>query len=399
MGAWSGARAWARDHVFEVDTMAAAAVGLFVVPLAMTGAVQLPGPGQPSRLAALATLVMVAAMAWRRTRPVASTAIVYSAALIRIMLGVPMVLPGDLVVAWSLWSITLHGPPRWARAALVCAMVGSAVVGIATGSTGGEALAFAAVSALVLLTAWSSAQALRNRRQTLAALQDRALRLEVERDQQASLAAAAERARIAREMHDIVAHSLTVIVAQADGGRYAGAANPGAATAALETIAATGRAALQDVRRLLGVLREGGPAAAEVAPLPGESDLAALVARLRAGGLHVDVQEQGSPRELPAGIGLTVYRIAQEALTNVLKHAGPCARAQLSVRWLPDRIEVEVVDDGRGAAVSGDGRGQGLAGMAERAALYGGHLTAGPRAGGGFAVLAELPTGPGRVPR
>jgi signal transduction histidine kinase len=347
----------------------------------------------------VAALVMAGATAWRRTSPVACTAVVYAAALLRILAGVPVVLPGDFVVAWSLWSVTVHGPARASRAALAWAMVGSAVLAGAAAATGTDpavASTLGILAALVLLTTWSAATARRARRAAIEALQDRARRLEVERDQQAQLAAAAERARIAREMHDIVAHSLTVIVAQADGGRYAAAADPAAAQQALAAIAATGRAALRDVRGLLGVLRTGPDAdpSGATAPLPGLADLDDLVAGLRAGGLRVDLSRSGAPRPVPQGLGLALYRIAQEALTNVLKHAGPGPSVQVSVQWLPDRVALEVVDDGRGAAAAGDGRGQGLAGLGERAALFGGQLQAGPRAGGGFGVRAVLPTGP-----
>jgi signal transduction histidine kinase len=207
------------------------------------------------------------------------------------------------------------------------------------------------------------------------------------------LAATAERARIARELHDVVAHSLSVVIAQADGGLYAGRTEPAAATGALEAIGATGRQALTDMRALLGVLREDGGQV--YAPQPDVAAIPGLVEDVRASGLDVDLIEEGSPQQLPTGPQLAAYRIVQESLTNVLKHAGPASRAWVRLHWRADSLELSVVDDGRGASAAldaaPDGAGQGLRGMRERATLHGGHLEAGPRVGGGFGVHAALP--------
>ncbi len=208
-----------------------------------------------------------------------------------------------------------------------------------------------------------------------------------------ALAASDERARIAREMHDVVAHTLTVVVAQSDGGRFAAEKDPAAARRALETIAEVSRAALTEMRGLLGVLRETD-ADAELGPQPSLEDIPALVASVRAGGLDVSYVTTGTPRPLPIGAGLAVYRIVQEALTNVLKHAGPKVTAYAQLRWLPDALEITVSDDGRGAAAraaAAAARGTGIEGMRERATIFGGTLTAGPRRGGGFVVRARLP--------
>jgi signal transduction histidine kinase len=206
------------------------------------------------------------------------------------------------------------------------------------------------------------------------------------------LAATAERARIAREMHDVVAHSLSVVIAQADGGLYAGRTDPAAATGALEAIASTGRQALTDMRALLGVLREDGRQ--EYAPQPDVAAIKGLVEDVRASGLDVDLIEEGLPQPLAAGPQLAAYRIVQESLTNVLKHAGPAGRAWVRLHWRTDALELSVLDDGRGASAAiaeADGLGQGLRGMRERAQLHGGQHTAGPRHGGGFGVSAVLP--------
>ena len=249
----------------------------------------------------------------------------------------------------------------------------------------------------------------RARREAIDALRDKTRRLEIERDQEAQIATAAERARIAREMHDIVAHSLSVIIAQADGGRYAAEQDATAAERSLTTIAETGRAALADMRRLLGVLRPpepgsgersprttrppatGDPGIADLTPQPQVDDVADLVAHVRASGVRASLVRMGMPRPLPPGTGLTVYRICQESLTNVLKHAGPEPTATVLLQWMPASLVLEVTDDGRGAAAEADGAGQGVLGMRERAAMLGGTLTVGPRPGGGYRVRAEIP--------
>lgn len=204
------------------------------------------------------------------------------------------------------------------------------------------------------------------------------------------LAASQERARIAREMHDVVAHTLSVVVAQADGGRFAGRADAAAALRSLETIADVSRSALTEMRALLGVLRDTDGEVA-MGPQPSLSDIPALVASTREGGLDASFVTTGTPRPLPIGAGLAAYRIVQEAITNVLKHAGPSPHAFVQLQWESDALAIVVSDDGRGAAARRDGAGSGIAGMAERATVFGGTLSAGPRAGGGFVVRARLP--------
>lgn len=345
------------------------------------------------------TLLMATALAWRRARPVVSAASVYLLALGHLLLGVP-VLPGDVLVLVALWSVTVHGPRRAGLVALAGALLGAVLLPVALGTTRWIGLLTAIVGvAGVVLVVWALALVRRASRERVDALAERARRLELERDQQAQAAVARERTRIAREMHDVVAHSLTV-VAQADGGRYAAAGNPVAADRALATISAVSRDALADIRRILGVLRDGEPDSttaraagdrAPVGPQPAAADLEALVAQVRDSGLPVSLVRVGQPRPLPAGAGLALHRIVQEALTNVLKHGGPTARATVLVRWADGGVAVQVDDDGRGAAADGDGRGQGLVGMRERVAMFGGELQAGPRPGGGYRVLAQLP--------
>ena len=210
---------------------------------------------------------------------------------------------------------------------------------------------------------------------------------------QAEHAAAAERARIARELHDIVAHHLSVIVLQAAGARASG--KPAGAT--LEKIENSARQALGETRRLLGVLHDPDKETG-LAPQPGIGELGALAASVRAAGLPVNLVISGDPAPLPATVEVSVYRIVQEALTNVLKHAGP-ARADVTIGCAQETVTIEVTDDGTAApAPLPTAGGHGLAGMRERAAVFGGELRAGPRPGGGFAVLARLPLTGGLPP-
>lgn len=246
----------------------------------------------------------------------------------------------------------------------------------------GWAIALAAIAVAV----WALTRLRTERRRTLAA----ELAASKDADAARALAASDERARIAREMHDVVAHTLSVVVAQADGGRFAAPTDPAAAARTLDTIADVGRSALTEMRALLGVLR-GSEGEAELGPQPSIGDIPALVAATREGGLGVSYVTTGTPRPLPIGAGLALYRIAQEGLTNVLKHAGPAASAYLQLTWGDDDVTLTVGDDGRGAAARQDDRGGGIEGMRQRATVFGGTLTAGPKAGGGFVLRARLP--------
>jgi signal transduction histidine kinase len=234
----------------------------------------------------------------------------------------------------------------------------------------------------------------------LAALHDRAERLELERDQQGALTTAAERARITREMHDVVAHHLTVIVALTDGAIAATATSPERGIEAMRTVAATGRRALADTRRMLGVLRSssGETGAQALQPVPDLAELDVLIEHVRAAGLPTSYEVHGSAPDLPAGIQLTVYRLVQEALTNTLKHAGSDARAGVWLRYLPGELQVDIVDDGDGDnARTPLGVGGGLTGMRERVQAYGGDVTAGPARPRGWRVSARLRLDAGEI--
>jgi signal transduction histidine kinase len=241
---------------------------------------------------------------------------------------------------------------------------------------------------LVFGIAWLAGREVRRRRRELAGLRDRAGQLEREREEKARTAVAEERGRIARELHDVVAHSVSVMVVQAQAGPRL-LDEPQRARGAFRSIEASGREALVELRRLLGILRTADEQLA-IGPQPGLGSLPSLVEQIRNAGLPVELHVEGEQVPLPPGVDLSAYRIVQEALTNTLKHAGR-AQADIVLRYRTAALELEVLDTGVGAAASGNGTGHGLIGMRERVGLYGGVFEAGPRAQGGYAVRARLP--------
>jgi signal transduction histidine kinase len=241
--------------------------------------------------------------------------------------------------------------------------------------------------------AWMVGDYLRTRRAYLSELEAKAARLERERDEEARRAVAQEQARIARELHDVISHNVSVMVVQAAAGADVFDAQPARARTALGSIEATGREALSELRRLLGVIKTDD-ADESRAPQPGLEGLEALLEHIRSAGLAVELTVEGRRAPLPPGLDLAAYRIVQEALTNTLKHAG-ASRAGVTVRYGASELAVDVLDDGRGRAANGTASGgHGLVGMRERVALYGGHVRAGPRSEGGFLVSARFPLSP-----
>jgi len=263
-----------------------------------------------------------------------------------------------------------------------------AVVGIADAETSGLVGAGAFYAA-----AFFFGTTMRSRRLYQEQLEERAAIVAREHEEAAARAVTDERLRIAQELHDVVAHSMGVIAVQAGVGAHVIDTDPREAKRSLDAISVTSRTTLAEIRRLLGVLRADGDSA-EYAPAPGLADLGRLVAEIGAAGLPVDVVTLGTPEPIPPGIDLTAYRIVQEALTNVLKHAGP-ARAEVTVGYEPDVLTLRITDDGRGPGGRTAEGGHGLLGMRERVAVYGGELDVGPRIGGGFRVTARLPLGVG----
>lgn len=245
------------------------------------------------------------------------------------------------------------------------------------------------VAGVVLLAVWGAGRSLRLRRAYLEELKDRAARLERAHAADTRAARAEERSRIARELHDVVAHHVSVMTVQAAAARRVLAADPDLAREALSAIENTGRMAMTEMRNIVGVLRTD--ARAELGPQPGVRDLPGLVEQMREAGLPTRLLVEGEPRPLPAGVDLAAYRLVQEGLTNSLRHAGAGAQAVVTVRHSPSELDVRVEDDGKSAASANGRSGHGLVGIRERVALYGGILHIGPRPGGGFEVRANFP--------
>jgi len=246
---------------------------------------------------------------------------------------------------------------------------------------------------VLYLMFWFIGRTIRQRRLQAVELGDRATQLEIEREEKARVAVAEERSRIARELHDVIAHSVSVMVVQAQAAQRLLEGEQREARQALDSIETTGRQALMEMRRLLGILRRTDAELA-LAPQPSLRYLDTLVEQMRESGLPVELRVKGEARPLPPGVDLSAYRIVQEALTNTLKHAGP-ARARVEIHYADDGVELEVSDDGPGTGKNG-GSGQGMIGMRERVALYGGALESGKRSSGGYLVRAKLPVEPNR---
>lgn len=376
------------------QTVAAdALVALVSAILEVTSAVVVAGNRDEPAMTAAAGALLVATtvpLVWRRRSPLAVLA---AAGLLHAAYGIapypdPFLPLAPLVALYTV--VERERPPLAAVGAAVTVMVvilSNVFAQDASPSDYYQNLLVAAIACLL-------GGLMRYRRRLLEAAIERADRVERERAAETARAAAAERARIARELHDVVAHHVSMLVVQAE----SGAATTPAAAPAFDVIAGTGRSALTELRRLLGVLRDDGVASApaEKAPQPGLASLQGLVASVRAAGLAVDLTIDGGPRPLPAGVELSAYRIVQEALTNALRHANG-SWAGVVVRYRSDALELAVRDDGRsveyGALASG-GHGHGLVGMRERVAMLGGTFSAGGAEGGGFEVLARLPVTP-----
>jgi signal transduction histidine kinase len=334
---------------------------------------------------------LVAPLVWRRRWPMQVFAVVAAVAFVQWLTGDRYVADVALLVAF--YTVAAHESTRRTIVAAVVLEVGVVLASTRWAIEHSRALYFVLLSGLLIATFLVGAM-LRTRRVYLASVEDRAARLELERDQQAQIAAAAERARIAREMHDIVAHNLSVMIALADGAALTTPGDPARATAAMNQVSTTGREALTEMRRLLDVLREDQLTGFE--PQPGLVDLDQLLTKVRLVGLRGELITEGQLRALPAGLQLTVYRLVQEALTNTLKHAVDARTATVRLSITEASLEVEVVDDGACSA-SGvpDVAGHGIDGMRERAAIYGGTVEVGPvdagvGSGRGWQVLGRF---------
>ena len=375
---------WLRRKKPLVDAFFAAPIVLLAVPSLLGGAYGIGAPWF-----ALLTALLAGPLVLRRTLPRTVFAFVALVSFVQCSAGVEPI-QANLAVLMGIYTVTAACTFRWGLASALVGVVGA---GMATWRypSGADDRKGAFMMATVLVAGvYVLGLHMRTRRAYLRSVEERAERLERERDNEVKVAMAAERARIARELHDVVAHNVSVIVVQADGASYAIDTDVGRARQALGTISSTGRVALAEMRRLLGVLREDDDAGA-FAPQPGVAEVDDLVEQVRASGLAVTYEVAGTPADMSEGRQLTVFRIVQEALTNTLKHGGPRVNVTVRLRYADDALEIRVTDDGRGAAAFDDRRGHGLAGMRERAAVYGGDVRAAPRPGGGFEVVARLP--------
>ncbi|MFL5895015.1 MAG: sensor histidine kinase [Thermoleophilaceae bacterium] len=341
-------------------------------------------------VAALVTAVATLALALRRRAPLACACVVAAAAAVPELFGTLTIqLWGDFVpLLIAAYSVTRHGSQR--TAAIGTGVLAAALLVVelrvpVVGTTANIPFTW-----IPFLASCAAGRVLQTREQRHADVSDQARRLATERDEKVREAIAEERARIARELHDIVAHSVSVMVVQAGAAEDLLDRDPQRARPPLLSIQESGRQAVADLSRMLGLLRSEDAALAR-APQPRTAQLGELLAQMEKVGLPVSLTTEGTPRDLTPGVELAGFRIVQEALTNTLKHAGP-ATAAVRLRYADDALEIEVVDDGRGGRVNG--RGHGLIGMRERVTLYGGTLDAGPRPDGGFAVRARLPLEP-----
>jgi signal transduction histidine kinase len=282
---------------------------------------------------------------------------------------------------YALYMVAVQADRKWSLTALVVAEAGVGVTA-ALAARGKDSAMTDAFAALAQLTVWITADGIRRRRAYLASMRERALRE----------ALSEQRLQIARELHDIVSHAMSVVAVQAGVGSHLIATRPDEAEKSLRAIEATARAALAETRSLLSVIRDEDQDLASRSPVPGLDSLNALVQRVTDAGQPVTLRVEGQPRALPQTLQLSVYRVVQEALTNVVKHATP-ATATVVVRYDDsESVVVSVTDDGHGAGNRrANSRGHGLAGMRERVGLLGGELSAGPRAEGGYQVVARLP--------
>ena len=386
---------WLKTHPTAADTAFAVAVGLLSIVGLATADVDATGESNRDAdvLGYLLSLVLAATLAFRRRAPQAM-----------LWLAVVTVIPywvldyvdsgASIAVLVHLYTVAAHvDRPRSLQVAVAAAVPLFVVMIIGVVVAEEDLPAIAVLGNLVIFaTAWLIGDTFRNRRAYLAEVEARAERAERDRARAAEHAVQEERTRIARELHDVIAHSVSVMVVQAGAARRVIDRNPEQTVESLGIIESTGRNALDELRRVLGVLRSG-PADAATAPQPTVTDIATLVKQWRDAGHPVALTVHGDPHELPLGVSLTAYRIVQEALTNVMKHAGPTAHTDVCLRYRSDLLTVEVIDDGRGPANRDDvpSAGQGLIGMRERVEVFGGTLDVGARPGGGFRVHASLP--------
>jgi len=389
MAGLDSVRTWWRSLDRRVLDATVAALLLVVTALPLATRSLVAGQRPSDIWAYLLAVALCVPFVFHRRFPVAAITVACGA-LVLYAIGRYNAYPG-LPIFVLVAGISLHSTRR---RALLAAGLGAAAIsvavwlqpeGVATASTW-------VASLLAVAVAWLWGENLRNRRARWAAMEERARRLEAEREERDRQAVTDERLRIARELHDVVAHSMSVIAVQSGVANHVIDSRPAQARQALATIEATSRSALVELRRLLGVLRPGDDPVASLEPNPGMAEIGRLAEQIRSAGVEVELKVEGEPGDLPPGVDLSAFRIAQEGLTNVLRHGGNVAR--MLVRYSPGAVAVEIADDGRPGAADeapAGGTGHGLIGMRERVAVFGGDLTAGLVPGGGYRMAARLP--------
>lgn len=396
-GLWRTARStsWVPD---------AALVGALLLWLLVTGAGLMGAAYLP------VGLLQIVPLFWRRRHPLPVAVVVALGCLLQVIVTDQPV-PANIAVPIVVYSASAFGSRRDARVVLTLGLVGALVAALDWSASPYNGWGYeltivvfqATFMALFVGVAWVLGDVVRRRKSVIARLTEQNRALSRDQAQRERLAAQDERAGIAREMHDVVAHSLAVVVVQADGGLYAARQalqrDPGMArdraaleqaAATLETLAETARTSLADTRRLVGVLRESG-SGAEYSPLQGLDHLDELVGRVQDSGVRVETTVRGDLTGLSREADLAAYRVIQESLTNALKHAGPDVQVEVDLLRSPTVLLVRVTDDGRGGAGTSDGEGNGLIGMRERVEVLGGSVHAGPRRTGGWEVVATIP--------
>jgi signal transduction histidine kinase len=349
-----------------------------------------------AQFAGVVGVALLVPLIWRRSYPELVFFGVSAIAVLQWLAGVDLQ-AGNVGLLVALYTISVYGEVRYSRIALGIGGLGvlMATARYYASSDWRQQITMMVAFGAVVFGVWAFGERRRTRGLYVAQLEERAVQAERDRDREATLAVTNERTRIAREIHDVVAHGLSIMIVQADGGLYAADASPEQAKKALATIGDTGRASLTEMRKMLGLLKQDEQDELDPnqpRPQPGVSSLPELIENVREAGLTVDYEVTGTPRDLPALLGLTAYRIVQEGLTNTLKHAGPGARTSVTLDFGREMLTVVVTDDGRGGGVApSNDPGHGLVGMRQRASISGGTVNAGPKAGGGYEVVAKLP--------
>jgi signal transduction histidine kinase len=361
---------WLRTKPTLID------VGLVAVLLAVGVGAAIHHDGSAG--AAALEVIATAPLLWRRRHPVAVLAVVTAAAVSIVAVGYWF---APFPLGLALYTVGSHPGIAAARRVALASIV---AITVAVAATGYGEFADSASRLVFLVAAWLLGDSLGSRRAYVLEVEEKALRLEREREAHTRQVAAEEQARIARELHDIVAHALSVVVVQAGAADDVFEVEPARARESIRAIEGAARSALEELRRVLGVLNRGS----EQEPQPGLVRIDSLIEQVRGTGLAVSLELEGAPKPLPAAVDLSAYRIVQEALTNTIKHAR-AEHATVRIRYGAD-LELEIRDDGRGPA-NGNGTGRGLIGMRERAAILGGTVEAGGHAEGGFHVAAHLP--------